>query len=122
MEDVKQLLERLMFDGKIYKKLNPKFSSLVEDADYVPTAKKVKLEEMDEDEEVLGIIGDDLEETEDALGENDHAWVYMAMRDTTMKNVWTSIPCGNCAVFDFCADDGPVNPAGCEYYNKWLDF
>jgi DNA-directed RNA polymerase III subunit RPC6 len=112
MEDVKQLLERLMFDGKIYKKLNPNFSSIVDDADYVPEAKKVRLEE-----EMY-----DLVDAEESLGDDDHAWVYMAMKDTSMKNVWTSMPCGNCSVFDFCADDGPVNPAGCEYFNKWLEF
>lgn len=34
----------------------------------------------------------------------------------------TSVPCGVCPVFADCRDDGPVSPATCEYYNKWLEF
>ncbi|PFH62800.1 hypothetical protein XA68_11812 [Ophiocordyceps unilateralis] len=30
-------------------------------------------------------------------------------------------PCGRCPVFDLCEDGGPVGPANCEYFRRWLD-
>jgi DNA-directed RNA polymerase III subunit RPC6 len=34
----------------------------------------------------------------------------------------TSLPCGRCPVIDQCRDGGPISPATCEYYQKWLGF
>lgn len=34
----------------------------------------------------------------------------------------TSLPCGRCPVIDQCRDGGPISPATCEYYQKWLEF
>lgn len=30
-------------------------------------------------------------------------------------------PCGKCPMFEFCQDDGPVNPVGCEYLEGWIE-
>ncbi|KAI8469355.1 MAG: RNA polymerase Rpc34 [Monoraphidium minutum] len=34
----------------------------------------------------------------------------------------TSLPCGRCPVIDQCRDGGPISPATCEYFQRWLDF
>ncbi|KAF9206145.1 34-kDa subunit of RNA polymerase III (C) [Haplosporangium sp. Z 27] len=49
-------------------------------------------------------------------------WVYKAVRDKKVESAWQDCPCGVCPVADFCSESGPVNPAGCAYYSKWLDF
>ncbi|EFX04040.1 DNA-directed RNA polymerase 3 subunit [Grosmannia clavigera kw1407] len=38
----------------------------------------------------------------------------------TIRNGFTESPCGLCPVFDLCEDGGPVSPANCEYFNRWL--
>jgi len=57
---------------------------------------------------------DDLEPNSD--------WVYRAVRDGKTESAWQECPCGVCPVVEFCTETGPINPAGCTYYNKWLDF
>ncbi|KAG0042794.1 34-kDa subunit of RNA polymerase III (C) [Gryganskiella cystojenkinii] len=49
-------------------------------------------------------------------------WVYKAIRGKKAESAWQDCPCGVCPVADFCTETGPVNPAGCTYYNKWLEF
>ncbi|KAI1318909.1 34-kDa subunit of RNA polymerase III (C) [Mortierella claussenii] len=49
-------------------------------------------------------------------------WVYKAVRDKKAESAWQDCPCGVCPVAEFCTESGPVNPAGCAYYSKWLDF
>jgi DNA-directed RNA polymerase III subunit RPC6 len=49
-------------------------------------------------------------------------WVYKAIRDKKTESAWQDCPCGVCPVADFCTETGPINPAGCTYFSKWLDF
>ena len=65
---------------------------------------------------------------------DDTDWGYRTVRGVTFKppgtrfddfedflgNGLTQAPCGRCPVFDICHEDGPVNPAGCVYYDQWL--
>ena len=37
-----------------------------------------------------------------------------------LNNGLTESPCGTCPVFDLCEDGGPVSPANCVYFNRWL--
>jgi DNA-directed RNA polymerase III subunit RPC6 len=37
-----------------------------------------------------------------------------------LSNGLTEAPCGRCPVFDLCEEGGPVNPANCVYYQRWL--
>lgn len=32
----------------------------------------------------------------------------------------TSIPCGQCPVFDRCSTDGPITPLTCQYFESWI--
>lgn len=59
------------------------------------------------------IVGDD---------EDDDVYVLKAVRPDTSTSALGSIPCGVCPVFDQCAEQGPITPAKCEYYNDWLRF
>ncbi|KAG0201882.1 34-kDa subunit of RNA polymerase III (C) [Mortierella sp. GBA30] len=53
----------------------------------------------------------------------DSDWVYKAVtREKKAESAWQDCPCGYCPVADFCTESGPVNPAGCTYYAKWLEF
>ncbi|KAF9949176.1 34-kDa subunit of RNA polymerase III (C) [Mortierella alpina] len=55
--------------------------------------------------------------------DNDSDWVYKAVtRDKKAESAWQDCPCGYCPVADFCTESGPVNPSGCTYYAKWLEF
>ncbi|KAK3810345.1 MAG: hypothetical protein J3Q66DRAFT_405100 [Benniella sp.] len=49
-------------------------------------------------------------------------WVYKAVRDKKAESAWQDCPCGVCPVAEFCTENGPINPAGCVYYSKWLEF
>ncbi|KAJ1882558.1 Histidine biosynthesis bifunctional protein hisB [Coemansia sp. RSA 486] len=49
-------------------------------------------------------------------------WMYRALRLTAKDSAFTDIPCGRCPVFDRCGDTGPVTPAKCEYFQKWLTY
>ncbi|KAI2467102.1 RNA polymerase Rpc34 [Annulohypoxylon bovei var. microspora] len=35
-------------------------------------------------------------------------------------NGLTTVPCGQCPVFELCEEGGPVWAGGCEYFDKWL--
>ncbi|KAG0222997.1 34-kDa subunit of RNA polymerase III (C) [Actinomortierella wolfii] len=60
------------------------------------------------------------EDWEDDEGSTD--WVYKAVRTKSAESAWQDCPCGVCPVADFCTENGPINPANCAYYTKWLDF
>jgi len=45
-----------------------------------------------------------------------------AMLKIPRQSAFTSIPCGVCPVFAQCRPDGPISPAKCIYFDKWLDF
>ncbi|KAJ1301011.1 hypothetical protein OPQ81_003434 [Rhizoctonia solani] len=47
--------------------------------------------------------------------------VYRAIRPERVALGWSQSPCGACPQFDFCHDDGPVNPRECQYYSTWLN-
>ncbi|QRV84820.1 DNA-directed RNA polymerase III subunit C34 [Ceratobasidium sp. AG-Ba] len=46
--------------------------------------------------------------------------VYRAIRPERVALGWSQSPCEACPQFEFCADDGPVNPRDCQYYSTWL--
>ncbi|KAF9350182.1 34-kDa subunit of RNA polymerase III (C) [Mortierella sp. AD094] len=62
------------------------------------------------------------EDWDDEDMDTESDWVYKAVRDKKAESAWQDCPCGVCPVADFCTESGPVNPAGCTYYSKWLDF
>mmetsp|Transcript_8850 Transcript_8850/g.25517 ORF Transcript_8850/g.25517 Transcript_8850/m.25517 type:complete len:282 (-) Transcript_8850:212-1057(-) len=45
-----------------------------------------------------------------------------AMLAIPKQSAFTSMPCGVCPVFSQCTPDGPISPANCMYFDKWLDF
>ena len=51
---------------------------------------------------------------------SDTAIVYRATRRLRLDLGQTQAPCGKCPQFGICESDGPVNPAGCEYFEDWL--
>lgn len=46
--------------------------------------------------------------------------VYRALKVGTGTTGLTESPCGICPSFEFCKEDGPVNPQECVYYGEWL--
>ncbi|ESK97494.1 rna polymerase iii subunit rpc34 [Moniliophthora roreri MCA 2997] len=46
--------------------------------------------------------------------------VYRAIRQERLDLGWSQAPCSVCPSFEFCKDDGPVNPRDCVYYGDWL--
>ncbi|ORX38930.1 RNA polymerase Rpc34 subunit-domain-containing protein [Kockovaella imperatae] len=49
--------------------------------------------------------------------------VHVAYRATNLVNLplgQTQISCGKCPQFNFCQEDGPVNPESCAYVDDWL--
>ncbi|KAG0168497.1 34-kDa subunit of RNA polymerase III (C) [Apophysomyces sp. BC1034] len=42
--------------------------------------------------------------------------------DKLATEALTEVPCGRCPVFTFCTEDGPVSPFNCEYFKTWLDW
>ncbi|KAK7060311.1 34-kDa subunit of RNA polymerase III (C) [Paramarasmius palmivorus] len=46
--------------------------------------------------------------------------VYRAIRQERIDLGWSQAPCSVCPSFEFCKDDGPVNPKECVYYGDWL--
>ncbi|KAF9426821.1 34-kDa subunit of RNA polymerase III (C) [Podila epigama] len=54
--------------------------------------------------------------------DTDSDWVYKAVRDKKAESAWQDCPCGVCPVAELCTESGPINPAGCTYFSKWLDF
>jgi DNA-directed RNA polymerase III subunit RPC6 len=48
--------------------------------------------------------------------------VYRAVHPPASNIEWgiSEAPCVQCPVHLFCSETGPVNPAGCVYYDNWL--
>ncbi|RUS30894.1 RNA polymerase Rpc34 [Jimgerdemannia flammicorona] len=97
LDDIIALLDVLIYDGKIEKRM-PVFG---------------------------GATGADPDWSDDeAVG--DAEWRYKANRERKAgreeSEPWTEVPCGRCPVFKFCTADGPINPSSCVYYQKWLEF
>ncbi|KDR83354.1 hypothetical protein GALMADRAFT_1337821 [Galerina marginata CBS 339.88] len=46
--------------------------------------------------------------------------VYRAIKEVPLIAGVTDAPCANCPSFEFCKEEGPVNPEDCVYYTKWL--
>lgn len=92
LEDVACLLDRLVYDGKIIKLPRHEYQVMSEDSE------------------------DDSKQNQEYL-----MWMFKAakyIRDN--GNFYTDIPCGNCPVFEFCKEGGPVNPGECVYLSNWL--
>lgn len=76
------------------------------------------------EEDVLSIVNtlvydgrvDAIEDSEDI----DH--FRPAMLSIPKQSAFTSVPCGVCPVFSQCTIDGPISPATCVYFNRWLEF
>jgi DNA-directed RNA polymerase III subunit RPC6 len=51
---------------------------------------------------------------------SDQAVVYRALRRLAIPLGQNQAPCGSCPQFNFCEQDGPVNPSGCQYITDWL--
>ncbi|TFK43161.1 RNA polymerase Rpc34 [Crucibulum laeve] len=47
-------------------------------------------------------------------------YVYRAIKEEKVLVGWSEAPCSQCPSFDFCKDNGPVNPRECVYYGDWL--
>ncbi|GFH33348.1 DNA-directed RNA polymerase III subunit RPC6, partial [Haematococcus lacustris] len=60
------------------------------------------------------VEGDDPDDSE----EHYRPMLYAAPETTP----FTNLPCGVCPVFHQCRDGGPVSPATCVYFDKWLQF
>jgi len=69
-------------------------------------------------ERFLHTVDDNWDDEDDT----DTDWVYKAVRDKKAESAWQDCPCGVCPVAEFCTESGPINPSGCNYYAKWLDF
>ncbi|KAF9263631.1 hypothetical protein L218DRAFT_959160 [Marasmius fiardii PR-910] len=46
--------------------------------------------------------------------------LYRAIRQERLDLGWSQTPCSVCPSFEFCKEDGPVNPRDCVYYSDWL--
>lgn len=45
--------------------------------------------------------------------------VYRAVRPSNFNWPVNEAPCGLCPIQKFCAEEGPVNPIGCNYFAEW---
>lgn len=54
--------------------------------------------------------------------EDDDVHVYRVVGAALPESVMAGLPCGQCPVFDACADFGPITPASCAYFSDWLSF
>lgn len=107
LDDVSALVDRLYYEGKIIKVVNP-LASNIDDND---------------DDNYSSHYGERKNNKDKVESSQMHC--YKAIRGTEVelqRTAFTNTPCGKCPVFDFCQSDGPLNPATCEYYNKWLSF
>ena len=61
-----------------------------------------------------------LDFTASFLQEEHGAMGYRAVRQEHVASGLSQDPCVRCPTYDFCKDDGPVNPQECLYYDMWL--
>ena len=92
ISDVQSLIDRLVYDGKVIR------LSKTAGADTFA---------MDSDVEEFVV--------EDGFS------MYKAVKSPNFENAWTSLPCGQCPVFDVCQEGSLVSPSGCVYFREWLD-
>ena len=90
LEDVRMLLNRLVFDGEIERIVGVQGS----------------------------VVSDSFEE--DADEDDSDIFVYRAIQSESVTSSLASIPCGTCPVADLCSERAPISPANCEYYKQWL--
>jgi len=97
--------------------------------------------ESDNDSDVSSVMSDDLEDgdgrpkgtmgissnpffsadgRQSLIDLSDQAVVYRAVRRLHIPLGQNQASCGTCPQFNFCEQDGPVNPAGCQYITDWL--
>ncbi len=93
LEDVRMLLNRLVFDGEIERIVGVQ-GHVVSDA-----------------------LADGADEDDDDYGD---IFVYRAIQSESLASSLASIPCGSCPVADLCSERAPISPANCEYYKQWL--
>lgn len=103
MEDVRMLLNRLVFDGDIERIVGVQ-GGVVADRSGRGGGSAV-----------MGFDDDDDEEDEDG-----DIFVYRAIQNDSVTSSLASIPCGSCPVADVCSERAPISPANCEYYKQWL--
>ncbi|KAJ3218117.1 34-kDa subunit of RNA polymerase III (C) [Clydaea vesicula] len=100
-DDIIQLINGLIYDGKVHKRINlsgPKDSDNDDDEEQEDFEDEIELDDEDDYVYVANKRGDLIDES---FGLGD-------------------IPCGRCKVFSFCGDGGPVNPVTCIFYKEWL--
>ncbi|KAH9482618.1 putative DNA-directed RNA polymerase III subunit rpc6 [Psilocybe cubensis] len=56
----------------------------------------------------------------DAFDTSSGGSVYRALKEHVASIGLLESPCGLCPSFEFCKQDGPVNPKECVYYGDWL--
>ncbi|KAI7867787.1 RNA polymerase Rpc34 [Spinellus fusiger] len=94
VKDITSLLDVLVYDGSIEKKL--------------PYA--VGMEDFSDDED-----------TEDASIQ--WCYKAVRKVNTRLPSAaWTELPCGRCPVYSACTDEGIISPSKCEYFNMWFDW
>lgn len=96
-EHIEQIMTRLIYDGLI-KRFTPRYPC-------PRTGFKSR-------------IVNDFDDEDD----QDTYYVYKAVKNPFSVSGIASIPCGTCPVFSRCSDTGPITPAKCLYFSKWLSF
>lgn len=124
VNDVKKLLERLVYDSKVVKRLKTQYQDkeFKDDSEYIPKKRQKRTtlkKEEDSDSEIIGVVDGYLEDVEDDVDWED-ATMYIAVKNEAIQP--NNFPCVKCPVFNFCSKGGPVNPGNCEYMSKWLEF
>ncbi|ORY40414.1 hypothetical protein BCR33DRAFT_719405 [Rhizoclosmatium globosum] len=101
--DVQMLMDRLWYDGKV-----------------------TRIRKLGGDVGGYGSMSEDDGEEEEVM----EVWMYRTVRGQSVGAIsgggggvwWTDMPCGKCAVAQFCKSGGPVSPEGCVSFSKWLEF
>jgi hypothetical protein len=48
--------------------------------------------------------------------------MWFSIKNPIKTNGFAESVCGQCDVFEFCNEDGPINPSNCIYFKDFLDF
>lgn len=91
MDDMACLVDRLVYDGKVIKIPRHSYQVMSDDSE----------DESNNNQEYL-------------------MWMFKATKYARDTPHLTNVPCGNCPVFEFCKEGGPVNPGECVYLTNWL--
>ncbi|KAI9197325.1 RNA polymerase Rpc34 [Polychytrium aggregatum] len=112
--DIQQILDRLLYDGKITKRTRVAGEGSAMRGIKYDTLSGGDGSGGDDGEEVIGHVYDD--DDEDLI-------MYKAERDIRGgQSAWADFPCGKCPVIEHCSEDSQVSPSSCSYYKKWLQF